>query len=96
LFSYQGDQNGIFKNLPLLRLAPIQLPTLQWQLKICPNILSGAIILPVLALLLSNSACHGGSARGKDVPAPGSILLPLDAISSHCRHLQPLINKNLT
>jgi hypothetical protein len=66
--------DGIFKDLPSFWLPPLQLPLLECQLKICPMNRSSATYLPVLASWLSMSACHGGSATGKDIPAPALIL----------------------
>jgi hypothetical protein len=49
LFMSNSYDTGIFKYLPSLPLLPLQLPPLGWQLKICPQNLSSAKVLLVLA-----------------------------------------------
>jgi hypothetical protein len=47
--TYSIVEVGIFKYLSSLRLPPLRLPPLGWQLKICPQNLSSAKVLPVSA-----------------------------------------------
>jgi hypothetical protein len=85
--SRRRPAQGIFKDLPSFWWAPLQLPLLEWQLKICPMNRSSATYLPVLASCLSMSACHGGSATGKDIPAPTLLCYPIPTLMRQLRRL---------